>query len=98
MPRTRSARAFLEAALHSQPSFLLALSAIFFAVTLAAPQRAAGDPLFGSPVFYHMLPDPRAIVIEDLNEDGRADLAIADATGSISVMLGGGNGSFPARV
>jgi len=45
-----------------------------------------------------MNPDPRGIVIADLNEDGRADLAIADGTGSISVMLGNGDGSFPPGV
>ena len=98
MPRTRSARPLLPTALRSQSSFLLALSAISLAAIFAAPQRAAGDPLFGPPTFYQMHPDPRGIVIEDLNEDGRADLAIADATGSISVMLGSGDGSFPSRV
>ena len=41
---------------------------------------------------------PSSIVIGDLDEDGRPDLALADPpTNGTSILLGRGDGRFPAR-
>src|SRR5262249_45308549 len=65
-------------------------------------------PTFPSPVNYVAGTSPRSIAINDLNVDGKLDLAVAnygafDTNGqfvgsSISVMLGNGNGTFQAPV
>jgi hypothetical protein len=39
---------------------------------------------------------PASVVMADFNHDGRADLAVANAAGSISIFLGDGSGGFGA--
>ena len=36
----------------------------------------------------------RAVVVADLNGDGRADLAVANSNGTVSVLLGNAGGTF----
>jgi hypothetical protein len=40
--------------------------------------------------------DPASVAIGDFNGDGRADLAVANAGGSLSILLGNGDGTFRA--
>ena len=40
--------------------------------------------------------NPRSVAIGDLNRDGKPDLAVADVTNSVSVLLGTGTGTFGA--
>lgn len=62
-----------------------------------------GNGTFGPPVNYPSGPGPFRIVVADLNADGRQDLIVSITTslptnGSISVLLGNGNGTFMPRV
>ena len=40
--------------------------------------------------------NPQSVAIGDLNRDGKPDLAVAEASGSVSVLLGTGGGAFGA--
>ena len=63
-----------------------------------------GDGTFPPPVTYAVGINPLAIVAGDFNGDGRLDLAVANqggilqSPGSVSVLLGNGDGTFPPRV
>ena len=47
-----------------------------------------GDGSFQLPVSYPVGTNPLGIAVGDFNRDGRADLAIADAGGGVSILLG----------
>ncbi len=71
---------------------LLFLSLINYHQTFAALQCGAG---FQPPVQYGPFDDASAAVSADLNRDGRPDLIVANTgSGTISVLLGNGNGTF----
>jgi FG-GAP-like repeat len=63
-----------------------------------------GDGTFAPPsTTYPAGPGSFSVAIADLNGDGRLDLAVADQdlngpAGSVSVLLGPGNGTFPTAV
>src|SRR5207245_1967589 len=46
----------------------------------------------------HVGPDPESIAVRDLNGDGKLDLAVVASGGSISVLLGKGDGTFQPPV
>jgi hypothetical protein len=53
-------------------------------------------PSFLTPVNYAVT-DPVALAVADVNNDGKSDLIVANAsTNSVSVLLGNGNGTFHA--
>lgn len=57
------------------------------------------DSLFESPVNYSVGNDPRSVISNDFNEDGDADLAVANLlSGNISILLGDGDGTFASAV
>ncbi len=53
-----------------------------------------GDGTFGSETDYASGPAPNSSVVGDVNGDGNFDLITANSGGSVSVILGNGNGSF----
>jgi hypothetical protein len=61
-----------------------------------------GDGTFGSPTAVMTAMSPAGLVLQDLNGDGKLDLAVADngnlgtTSGTVSVLLGNGNGTFEA--
>jgi uncharacterized protein YfaP (DUF2135 family) len=62
-----------------------------------------GDGTFQPAISYPAGPMPESVALGDLNGDGKVDLAVADAnlpgpTGSVSVLLGNGDGTFSSPV
>jgi hypothetical protein len=61
-----------------------------------------GDGTFQLAVNYPVSEDPEALAVADLNGDGKLDLVVTSnydqPTGSVSVLLGNGNGTFQAPV
>jgi hypothetical protein len=60
-----------------------------------------GDGSFQGPAYFSTGTDtdPRFIAVADFNGDGIPDLAVANyATGTVSIMLGNGNGTFQTHV
>jgi hypothetical protein len=62
-----------------------------------------GDGTFQSAVNYNADRNPEAVLTADFNGDGKLDLAVGNffgnfGTGSISILLGNGNGTFQTKV
>ncbi len=57
-----------------------------------------GDGTFGPPTNFFVGPSPISVAVGDLNNDGNQDLAVANFggffSGSVSILLGNGAGSF----
>ncbi len=64
-----------------------------------------GNGTFGAKADFTTGKDPRSVAVGDFNRDGKPDLAVANynyqygggSTGSVSVLLGNGNGAFGAK-
>src|SRR5438045_1072000 len=66
-----------------------------FIVLALSSNHASAAPVFGTPTSYPSGGCSRGIAVGDLNEDGRADLIIANTLStSFSVLLGNGDGTF----
>jgi hypothetical protein len=61
--------------------------------------HSAGSTGFAAPANYTVGTDPNSVAVDDFNNDGRADLAVANVgTHNVSVLLGNANGTFKAAV
>src|SRR3954451_2308783 len=75
----------------------LAIAATFVTALVTAP--AASSFSFGSPSTYDVGEFPQSVAIDDLNADGRPDLAVANwLSGDVSVLLANPEGGFAAQV
>src|SRR5262249_35571397 len=54
------------------------------------------NSLFGAFTPYPVGTNPNSVAVEDFNGDGIPDLAVANGSGSVSILLGNGNGTFRA--
>jgi len=73
-------------------SLLLALAV----VTMAANSAVARQ--FKKPAYYKLSNEPYGVVSTDFNNDGNLDLAVAEFSGQVGILLGKGKGTFhPAR-
>jgi len=62
--------------------------------TTVAVLLGTGSGNFQSPVTYTVPVNPDSIAKDDFNGDGNADLAVLSNIGSLSILLGNGNGTF----
>src|SRR6516164_1740318 len=51
-----------------------------------------------APVVYNLSQQPEGIAVGDLRGDGRLDVVTANLSGSVSVLLGNGDGTFQPAV
>src|SRR2546428_11846666 len=52
--------------------------------------------IFAPTVSYGAGTNPNSVAIGDFNGDGKADVAVADYGGNVSILLGDGDGTFAA--
>ena len=57
-----------------------------------------GEGSFQAKVDYATGVGPQSVAIDDLNGDGKPDLATANGSNSVSVLLNRGDGSFQAKL
>ncbi|MSQ35343.1 MAG: VCBS repeat-containing protein, partial [Dehalococcoidia bacterium] len=74
----------------------LGLLAVSLAVLLPVAVSSAQTVSFGTATNFASGTEPLSVAIGDLNGDGKPDLATANASGGVSVLLGTGTGSFAA--
>jgi hypothetical protein len=81
--------------------FLLTVTAsLFFFSFFFSLAAFAGTPLFETAPTYVTGPNPLSVAVGDFNHDGIPDLAVANAaqgnseTGSVSILIGTGSGTF----
>src|SRR5215471_16666613 len=79
--------------------FVVAAFSFFFSLTLSNAAKATVS--FKSPEIYPTGRTPMAVAVSDFNGDGVPDLAVANAgdpqtgdAGSVSILLGNGDGTF----
>jgi VCBS repeat protein len=69
---------------------VVALALVILLITASAARGVTFDP----PVHYPAGFSPNAVAIADLNADGKRDIAVVNEGGSVSILLGNGDGTF----
>ncbi len=64
---------------------------------LLEPEAAAQTVSFGAKTDFGTGDRPRSVAVGDFNGDGTLDLAVANRSGTVSILLGTGTGSFGAK-
>ena len=83
-----------------KPQGVIVKTIIFLAVLFLIPANSAlaSDPLFDEAVNYGAGDYPYCVITGDFDEDGHIDLAVANAAGYVSILLGTGWGTFASAV
>ena len=78
---------------HSCPKFVVV--ATLLALWFTTPVSGVAQITFGNPTNYPVGTQPGAVATGDFNQDGKLDLAVANAaSNNISILLGNGDGTF----
>lgn len=87
--------------LKHSPRILLGIALfVFLLCTLTGPSRSQGRPVCANPSLTTStsvnLTRPRALVVDDFNNDGKPDVAVGSSSvsGQITTLLGNGSGGF----